>query len=241
MKTLKQRLRYKITYKMLFEQFKKYDKLVLLTHVDQKEGNYTDNTVVIGNMIEKYPETYSNTSPKKVISVGSMDDDRKGFIKQIMIWKKIAPSFPDWTLNIYGGGARSTYYKELIEKENLTGKVILHGKSSEIPKRMEESSIFIMTSEAEGLPMVLIEAMSSGIPCVSYDCPTGPSDIINDGVDGFVIDLNNEEEFINKLKLLMQEDSTRKEFGKQARENGKRYLPNVIMPKWEKLFEELTK
>lgn len=240
MKSFKTRFRYKILYGMLYKQFKKYDKLVLLTKGDQEAEDYGDNTIVIENMIESYPETASSLTDKKVISIGSMNDDRKGFDKQIKIWKTIAKSFPDWTLNIYGDGIRFPHYEKMILEEQLQDKVILHGRSNEIPEKLKESSIFVMTSEAEGLPMVLIEAMSSGLPCVSYDCPTGPSDIIKDGEDGFLINLNDESSFKEKLQGLMENENLRKEMGQKARENVKRYLPESIMPKWQKLFQELT-
>ncbi|PKV50975.1 glycosyltransferase involved in cell wall biosynthesis [Aquimarina sp. MAR_2010_214] len=240
MKSFKTRIRYKILYAMLYKQFKKYNRLVLLTQGDQDAENYGNNTIVVENMIEAYPKTSSLLNEKKVISIGSMNDDRKGFDKQIKIWKTIVKSFPDWTLDIYGDGIRFSHYKKMIEEEQLQNKVILHGRSNEIPQKLKESSIFIMTSEAEGLPMVLIEAMSSGLPCVSYDCPTGPSDIIKDGEDGYLIKLNDESSFKEKLQELMANEKLRKEMGTKARKNAKRYLPENIMPKWEKLFQELT-
>ncbi|MCF8273427.1 MAG: glycosyltransferase family 4 protein [Flavobacteriaceae bacterium] len=235
------KIRYKILYAILYKQFKKYDKLVLLTKGDQISEDYGSNTVVIENMLEFYPENFSSLTEKKVISIGSMNDDRKGFHKQILLWKHIKTIFPNWTLNIYGDGIKFKEYKKLIEKENLQDVVILHGRSNEIPKKLNESSIFIMTSEAEGLPMVLIEAMSAGLPCVSYDCPTGPSDIITNEKDGYLVDLNDEITFIKRLKTLMKNEDLRKSMGLQAREKAKNYLPENIMPKWQTLFEELKR
>ncbi|WP_372757872.1 glycosyltransferase family 4 protein [Mariniflexile sp.] len=240
MKPFFRKLRYKILYTLLYRQFKKYDKLVLLTQGDKISENYGNNTTVIENMLESFPIKYSKLNEKKVISVGSMNDDRKGFHKQILLWREINAAYPDWTLNIYGDGVKFNEYQKLITKLGLQDKIILHGRSNEIPQKLIESSIFIMTSEAEGLPMVLIEAMSAGLPCVSYDCPTGPADIITNGKDGYLVELNNEGEFINRLKELMKKDELRKEMGMKAREKAKNYLPESIMPKWEKLFKELT-
>ena len=241
MKALVTKIRYKILYSMLYKQFKKYDKLVLLTKGDQISENYGDNTTVIENMLESYPDTFSPLTAKKVISVGSMNDDRKGFHKQILLWKNVKDLFPNWTLNIYGDGVKFKEYEKLIEKEALQEVVFLHGRSNDIPKKLNESSIFIMTSEAEGLPMVLIEAMSAGLPCISYDCPTGPADIISNGQDGYLVDLNDEKKFIEMLIKLMQNETLRESMGVQAREKAKSYLPESIMPKWQALFEELTR
>ncbi len=241
MKSHIKRIRYKILYTLLYRQFKKYDKLVLLTKGDQVAENYGDNTVVIENMINPFSESPSLLTNKKVISVGSMNDDRKGFSKQIEIWKTIVKSFPDWTLTIYGDGVMRKEYQSIVDKNNLSDNVIFYGRSNEIPKKLQESSVFIMTSEAEGLPMVLIEAMSAGLPCVSYDCPTGPSDIISDKVDGFLIPLNDEKEFINGLEKLLADEEIRINMGVQALEKAKKYLPESVMPKWQNLFQELTK
>jgi glycosyltransferase involved in cell wall biosynthesis len=236
MKPYLTKIRYKILYKLLYLQFKKYDKLVLLTKEDQKSGNYGRNTIVIENMLDFYPDKSSDCMGNNVISVGSMYDDRKGFHKQIEIWGEIKEEFPEWKLNIFGDGNRLDFLKKMVNDKGLEKKVILHGRSSAIPKKLTESSIFIMTSEAEGLPMVLIEAMSAGLPCVAYDCPTGPDEIINNNEDGYVVKLNDQKQFVEKLKILMGNDGLRVEMGSKARINSQKFLPENIMPLWDKLF-----
>lgn len=154
-----------------------YDHIVLLTQRDQTYGNYKAKTTVIQNMLDITRDDFSinknKINYKRVISVGSMHDRRKGFHTQINLWSKIIENHPDWVLDIYGDGVERKNLQKQIDNLNLNNNVILHGNTNEIMSKYKESSFFLMTSIAEGLPMVLIEAMSCGLPCVSFDCPDG--------------------------------------------------------------------
>ena len=88
--------------------------------------------------------------------------------------------------------------------------------------------------------MVLIEAMSFGIPCVSFDCNYGPSDIIKDGEDGFLIKNGDEKDFAQKLQELMIDENLRKEMGEKARVNVERFLPENVVKKWDELFKKIV-
>ena len=103
-----------------------------------------------------------------------------------------------------------------------------------------DSSIYVMTSHFEGLPMVLIEAQTMGLPVVSYACPSGPKDIIQDGVNGFLVAPYNQEAFAERLDKLISDADLRVRMGEEGRRLSQRYTPEVIMAKWEKLFAQLT-
>ena len=98
-----------------------------------------------------------------------------------------------------------------------------------------------MSSRFEGFPMVLLEAMSCGLPCVSFDCPNGARDIIEDGKNGFLVEYLNVEQLAEKVCLLMENESLRKEMGKCAKECVKKYEPDVIMMLWTNLFDNICK
>lgn len=240
MKPLIEGLLYRLRYYSLFKQFYKYDSLVLLTKKDQREGRYKINTVVIPNMTDNIVIDESmKLESKNVISVGSMNDNRKGFDKQIMIWQQIVKKHPDWILHIYGEGIKRKTYQELANNLKLGNHIFFHGNCANMYEKYMASSIFIFTSSAEGLPMVLLEAQMHGLPCISYDCSTGPSDIIDDGVNGFLIAENDMNSFVNKTNLLIENASLRKQMSKNAKMKSKYFLPSNIAQLWENYFNEI--
>jgi glycosyltransferase involved in cell wall biosynthesis len=235
------RIRHKIRYKILFQLFNKYNYLVLLTHRDEITGNYKTNTKVICNMLESKPEDISKLTEFNVISVGSMYDSRKNFVEQIQLWRRISKSHPNWKLNIYGDGKEKINLQKLIIEYNLTDKIILHGNSNEMPLNYMNASVFIFTSQAEGFPMVLIEALSYGLPCISYDIPTGPSDIVKDGINGFLVKNHDIVTLESKLITLLDNFELRQQIGENAKKSSSQYLPVNIMNEWIGFFNQITK
>lgn len=238
-----QKYKKKILRKIYEHHYKKYDKLVLLTKKDQQSWNGYPNTVVIPNVVE-FSENASARNiterPKNIITVGSMADDRKGFSTMINIWSKIEKEFPEWSLNIYGDGVYRKNYQRMIQDLKLKN-IILQGSTSQITEKYNESQIFVMTSNGEGLPMVIIEALSQGLPVVAYDCYCGPSDILGENNGGFVIDFGDENQFAEQLKTLLTDDSLREQKSREAYEVSKSYALKEIMPKWINLFNEVKR
>ena len=237
----KDRLRHLFVYKFIFRMFNKYDYLVLLTNRDKRNGGYKTKIEVIANMNDS--SLLKEIAPlvnKNVITVGSMHDDRKRFDIQIKLWKEVVKKHPDWKLNIYGGGVGKEKLQNLIDQLNLNKNVILHGNSNTMSKHYLDSSIFLFTSSAEGLPMVLIEALSYGIPCVSFDCPTGPSDIITNEVDGYVVEDGNVDSLKEKLFILIEDSELRKNMGSNAKKSAARYTTENIGKQWISLFRKIT-
>ena len=105
---------------------------------------------------------------------------------------------------------------------------------------MNESSIFVMSSLFEGLPLVLQEAMSCGLPVISYACPCGPKEMIDDGKNGFLVDVGDEIELANKMMLLIHNKLLRKEMGAAARTKSEQYSIDQIVQQWMCLFNELS-
>lgn len=227
----------------LFRFIEKYDYVVLLTEADQKFSNYPNKSVIIPNVldIEHVAERDFSEDYKRVISVGSMHDDRKGFDKQINIWKKINAKYPDWKLDIYGDGASRKDLQQLIDVNNLTNIVSLKGTTDQVEEEFRKSSFFLFTSKAEGLPMVMLEAMSCGLPCVSYDCPDGPADIIDNNENGYLIDMNDELTMIAKISYLIENKEEIERMGNNAQHSAKSYLPDSIIPKWVEFFNSIKK
>ena len=114
------------------------------------------------------------------------------------------------------------------------------GFSRQMHARMAGASLYAMTSRREGLPMVLLEAMAIGLPAVAYDCPTGPRDVIADGVDGYVVRDGDEEALAGRLAMLMDDPEARRRMGEAARAKAAAYDVARLAERWEALFADLA-
>jgi glycosyltransferase involved in cell wall biosynthesis len=122
---------------------------------------------------------------------------------------------------------------------HLTESVHIFPPTPHIVERYQQASILVLTSQYEGFGMVLAEAMACGVPCVSFDAPCGPAEIIHDSEDGYVVPLNDDDALANRLAALMDDDDLRRDMSQRARRNILRYTPNVVMAQWEELYNRL--
>jgi glycosyltransferase involved in cell wall biosynthesis len=217
----------------------KYDSFVVLTYEDKKNWKASENIKVIYNALPSKAVKVSTLSNKNIISIGRYSY-QKNFELLIDIWKQLSVKHPDWNLTIIGSGDFSQISAR-INKYSLYDTVKILPATDSIEDFYFESSIYMMTSRYEGLPMVLVESQKFGIPIVSVDCNCGPKEIINDGVDGFLIEKGNTNDFVNKVSLLMENEKLRKSFGESAKINSLKFSEEKIMQQWISLFEEITK
>lgn len=224
----------KIFSKLLSFGAKKFDKVVLLTTDNIKEWQGLRNLTVIPNPLSFFPKLTAALENKQVIVVGRFEY-QKGYDSLLYMWKEIEKYFSDWQLKIYGNGSLKKEIQEQIKNLNLQ-HVSLNEPIADIEKAYLESSVYAMTSRYEGFGMVLIEAMACGVPCISFDCPCGPKDIITNGKNGFLIPLKDNELFVRKLSLLMKNVDLRKRMGQHAKASVKKYNPEFICSKWNDLF-----
>ena len=175
-----------------------------------------------------------------VVVAGGSLTRRKGFDRLLEAWAQLAPRFPDWRLKIFGTGHGRPDLEELIDKLGIRGSARLCGHSPRMLDELASASVFAFTSRREGFPMVLLEAMAVGLPVVAYDCPTGPSDIITEGVDGHVIPNGRTRLFVEALGGLMEDERRRRQFSSGALESVTRYRIEAIGARWEALFGEFA-
>lgn len=228
---------YRIYYKEQQRKLFAYDYYVLLTHKDFVLRHSPKNAVVIPNFITiTPPKQMANTEVKSVIAVGRLSVE-KGFDFLFQAWHIVSTKHPDWKLNLYSYGyGREQEYCHMIKSMGIENSVTIHEPVKDIVEKYLESAFFVLSSRYEGFPLVIGEAMACGLPCVSYDCNCGPSDIITDHVDGLLVrptgDVGKLAEAIN---WMIEHPEERAEMGRKARHNVQRFNTDAVMEQWVKL------
>lgn len=217
---------------------KESDAIVALTEGDAGEWHKKGKVFVIPNMVRQIPETKASCEVHRVISAGRLIY-QKGYDRLIDAWKYVYEKHPDWKLSIFGKGILQEKLSEQIIKYKLEKAIELCPPTPEIMKEFSSSSIYVMSSNYEGFPMILLEAMACGLPCISFNCPFGPSDIISQQKDGIIVENNNIKHLSDAICSLIENGPLRRQFGAEAGRNAKRYTPQNIMPQWKQLFQEL--
>ena len=217
---------------------KKVDAIVTLTQQDTKDYPNAKRVTLIPNFTSIHVEKPSDYMAKRCVSIGRLIDV-KNFSRLIDIWKKVSEKHLDWHLDIVGEGPEREALQKKIEYLNLSESVTLHKATNDVIPYYINSSIYLMTSRFEGLPMVLIEAQTCGLPIVSLDCDYGPRHIIEDGVTGRLIPYNDDNAMVDAICELIDNQEKRQQMGKAALKASQRYSPESVMNKWTELFDEI--
>ena len=230
--------------KKLVKSVKNVDYLVCVS--EELKNHYeklmTGKVFYIPNAIDNIPNKLSKLDSNNITSVGKISKE-KGFDDLLRLFKKITLKYPDWKLNVIGDGLYKNELLDLAKELKLGDKVIFHGYQDKeyIKEVMLNTSIYVMTSLSEAFGISLLEAMSYGIPCVSYTSAQGANYLIDDKVNGFLIGNRDEDEMILKISELIENVNLRNKMGKEARRKSKEYLDTNIINDWKKLFKKRKK
>lgn len=216
--------------------------LTVLTKRDKDEyySRFMKNVEVMPNPLALQPFNNEGAPPREncILAVGDLNRwEHKGFDTLFHIFANIRKQHPDWRLCIAGGGEKGPI-ERMIEEQGLDGHVNLLGQTKEVQKYLQLCSIFVLPSRWEGLPLVLVEAMSQGIACIAFDCFTGPAEMITNGFDGILVEDQNRESFEMELSKLIADEELRKELGGKAIDSSLKFLPEEIVSRWLALFEK---
>lgn len=231
-----------LLYKQLRKRlYKKVDIIITLTKCDKENYKQLHNNVtVIPNVtpLQILDKTSKNQS-KTIVSIGRLTP-QKGYDLLIKAWSSVEKIHLDWSLDIYGEGEDRYKLEQLIAENNIKN-ITLKGLIDNIQNVYDNATFYVMSSRYEGLPMVLIEAQSRGLPIISFDCPSGPSEIITEGVDGYLVENGNAELLAERISYLIANESMRKEFSINALRSAKRFKPDQIINQWTTLIDNECK
>ena len=222
----------------LIVKLRKLDRFVVLTEEDKRAWKELNNVVAIHNPVSFNSVTISTLSAKRVIAVGRYAY-QKGFDLLLQSWKAVQKECPEWTLAVYGTGDRMPFMQLRDELGLDEEHCQLNGPTNSIQEEYMNSSIFVVSSRFEGLSMALLEAVSCGLPIVSFACPCGPRDVISDGVDGILVENGNVEALATSLIQLMQSPEKIKDMGNAIQQKAARFKIENLALQWKQLFEEL--
>lgn len=217
---------------------KKCDALVVLTQHDKHDWEKVKYTTVIPNPVIPQFQVENNTV-RRAIAVGRLTY-QKGFDLLIDAWKGVQDKHPDWRLDIFGEGDDHPKLTKQIASLEMEQTISIHHATTNIWQEYANSSIFILSSRFEGFGLVLVEAMNCGVPCIAFDCPYGPSEIISHKENGLLVTNGNIKKLTDSICYLIENEEVRRQYGEKAKEKAQYYLPENIMPQWEKLFKHLS-
>ena len=180
----------------------------------------------------------SLAEPKWIIGIGRLSKE-KGFDLLLEAFAQIAGKHVDWSLRILGDGPAFASLERQIRNLGLEGRALLLGRTSDPFPLLVESSLFVMSSRFEGFPNALCEAMACGLPVISFDCPSGPSEIIRNGVDGILLPRENLSALADAMDSLMSDPDRRKSLAAHAPEIIQRFGLERVLDEWEQLFSEV--
>ncbi|EJC6843418.1 glycosyltransferase family 4 protein [Vibrio parahaemolyticus] len=213
--------------------YRKVSKIICLTDSDlSKYKSWHESVIRIYNPSWLKSNIISEKRFNRIIAVGRLEY-QKGFDVLVRLFKEVDEL--GVKLDIYGVGSEKDELERIINQNNIKN-IELKGKTNDIKEEYIKSDFLVMSSRFEGFGMVLVEAMECGLPCLSFDCPTGPSDIIDHGFNGYLVKLGDERDFINRLIELSSNFELRNELGINAKKSTEKFKIERIIKQWESVL-----
>jgi glycosyltransferase involved in cell wall biosynthesis len=171
----------------------------------------------------------------RLIAAGRLVN-QKGYDLLLRAFAEVAPRHPDWRLDIFGRGNHHARLEQAVLDLGLTGRARINPPTDRLGERMAEASTYVLSSRFEGFPLVLLEAMAAGLAVVSFDCPTGPNEIVTDGVDGLLVPPEDVGALAAALDRVMADEALRRRFAAAAPAAVRRYSSSEVGQRWDALL-----
>lgn len=231
------------TFQHVAEAMDKTAALVVLTEADAADYRQAlpaaaDKITVIRNAAP-WPLRDVPTSPEPIVIAAGSLVRRKGFDRLIEAFAPIALTHPEWRLRILGEGPERVALRRLAADLGVRKSVSIEGRTTQMQAAFAEASVFALTSRLEGLPMVVIEALTSGVPVVSFDCPRGPRELVIDGVNGRLVPDGDITALTTALLALIDDPAERQRLATGALQSAEPYQPANVVATWTQLFERV--
>ena len=230
-------------YRQTIKNLGKCAQLVVLTESDARGWRlHFKNVTVIPNPVTLYPDVIDDIpkDPGRIIFVGRFNHEKR-IDRLITAFSMIADKYPIWHVDIFGDGNEKKNLLNQIKELKLEGRVIIHEPTKAIYDEYKRSEMLVLCSEHEASPLVLVEAMACGVPCVSLDCPNGPREIIKDGENGLLAKDGDVADLSAKIEWLIIHEVERTEMGKKARVYASTRKQSVVMSMWENIYTIISK
>ena len=216
--------------------YPRLDAVVCLNKDEEKIFSSFSRALVIPNFIRKNATSDLQHDSKLILSVAGLIH-RKGIDMMLTVAKKVLSEHPNWTWKLIGDGEMKEQVMEFIAREKLENRFILQAPAGpDISNEYTNAALFVLTSRYEAFPMVLLEAMTFGLPCISFDCPSGPADIIIQNKTGLLAENENIAQLADAINTLIDDEKKRSELGRNSFEAVDQFSPDNIYKRWEELF-----
>lgn len=223
----------------LTRRFKKRD--ILVTDTEAMATLWKKkfkNTQWIPNPLRVYPPIREQNDSKKVIAIND-NATETGFNHLIDMWERIANKYPEWRLHLYGNGNMEEY-KELVKSKHLSKSIQCYNYPDNLNEIYPKYALFVQANIVDRFGQYLTEAMAYSMPCIAYNVPYGPRELIRDEINGFLIKPNYLMDFSSKLGLLIRNNEMRLNMGRQSYLDVHKYELNQVMHEWLRLFDSMA-
>lgn len=227
----------RIQQRLLLRVLKRCSLLISLTDGDKQcWEKYIKNVRKVTNPVSFYVENIDNVKKEqgRIICVGRLHEQKR-FDRLINAFAMIAENNPGWYVVIYGKGNLQSVLERQISALGLDGRISIHEPTHNIMQEYLKSELFVLCSDYEGLPLVLLEAMACGVPSIATDCPFGPADIIEDQKTGLLCKMN-EKDLADKIEWMITHEKERNEIGANGHKAAAQYKKEFVMKEWERAY-----